>query len=162
MLINKDDKVLDLCCGDGSYAYLFFSDISGQVDAVDYDKTSIKYANKNYKKDNINFIYNDLLQYDFKKDYYNVIIWRSGSAYFTKENRQILFSKIAKSLKKDGQVYIGTPLMEKENFSANQVEVITNEENFEKEFNSIFKITFKQKTFYKNRININYVLEKNE
>jgi cyclopropane fatty-acyl-phospholipid synthase-like methyltransferase len=162
MVIRKDDNVLDLCCGDGSYSYLFFSDISQQVDAVDYDIDSINYAKNNYKKQNINYICSDLLEYNFKKEYYDVIIWRSGSAYFTKENRQILFSKIKNSLSKNGKVYIGTPLMQKENFSANQVAVITDENIFEKEFTTQFNIIFKQKTFYHNRTNINYILEKNE
>jgi len=160
MLINKGDNVLDLCCGDGSYSYLFFSDISNQVDAVDYDTKSIAYANNNYKKDNINYICNDLLEYSFKKEYYDVIIWRSGSAYFNNENRKKLFSKIFNSLKSDGKLYIGTPLMEKENFSANQIEVITDEYTFEKEFGDFFNIIFKQKTFYENRTNINYILGK--
>jgi cyclopropane fatty-acyl-phospholipid synthase-like methyltransferase len=162
MLINQGDKVLDLCCGDGSYSYLFFSDISSEVDAVDYDKDSIKYANNNYNKKNINYICSDLMQCDFKKEYYDVIIWRSGSAYFTKDERKKLFLKMANSLKKDGNIYLGTPLMKNENFSANQIEVITDEELYEKEFSDIFHIKFKQKTFYENRININYILEKIE
>lgn len=160
MLIQNNNKVLDLCCGDGSYSYLFFSDISKEVDAVDYDIDSINYAKKNYNKSNINYVCSDLLEYNFKKKYYNVIIWRSGSAYFTKENRKILFDKIFESLNDNGKVYIGTPLMGAENFSANQIEVITDEYEFENEFTSIFNINFKQKTFYKSRININYVLEK--
>lgn len=161
MLIKKDNKVLDLCCGDGSYSYLFFSDITRQVDAVDYDHGSIKYAIKNYNKSNINYICSDLLKFNFKKEYYDVIIWRSGSAYFTRENRKLLLSKICNSLKSDGKLYIGTPLMDKENFSANQIEVITDEFKFEEEFNNLFKINFKQKTFYNIRVNINYVLKKN-
>ncbi len=37
MQLRRNDTVLDLCCGDGSYSYLFFSDISKRVDAIDYD-----------------------------------------------------------------------------------------------------------------------------
>jgi len=160
MLIHKDDNVLDICCGDGSYSYLFFSDISKRVDAIDYDREAIAYADKNYSKSNINFICHDLLKYSFKKNFYDVIIWRSGSAYFTKKNRKKIFLDIYHSLKTNGKVYIGTPLMEEESFSANQIEVILNEKSFENEFIDLFEIVFKQKTFYSARNNINYILKK--
>ena len=160
MLIKKNDNVLDLCCGDGSYSYLFFSDISKQVDAVDYNKESIAYAKKHYAKKNINYLLNNLLQYKFKNEFYDVVIWKAGVAYFTKEERQILFNKIFKSLRYCGKLYISTPIEDKITFSANQIEVIINLEDFENEFNHNYQINFKQKTFYKDRTNINYILEK--
>lgn len=162
MLIQKNDNVLDLCCGDGSYTYLFFSDISKNVDAVDNSYESIEYAKKNYSKSNINYICEDLMKFSFKKEHYDVIVWRSGSAYFNSASRKILFQKIFDSLNNTGKFYIGTPLMEEENFSANQVEVIINEKNFEKEFESFFTIVLNQKTFYDVRKNLNYVLVKRE
>jgi 2-polyprenyl-3-methyl-5-hydroxy-6-metoxy-1,4-benzoquinol methylase len=160
MIIKPDDKVLDLCCGDGSYSYLFFSDVAQLVDAIDYDQNSIEYAIKTYNKNNIHFMCENLLTNNLKKNFYDVIVWRSGVAYFTKEQRKHLYGKIFESLKNDGKIYIGTPLMVKENFTANQVEVITNEENFEHEFDNIFDIFFKQKTFYKNNTNLHYILKK--
>lgn len=39
-------KVLDLCCGDGSYSFLFFADISSHIDAVDYTAPVLLYAKK--------------------------------------------------------------------------------------------------------------------
>lgn len=161
MLINKDDTVLDLCCGDGSYSYLFFSDITKHVDAIDYDEGSIKYAQKNYAKKNISYICGDLLMYDFQNQIYDVVIWRSGAAYFTKENRNKIFNKILVSLKSGGKFYISTPLLGNENFSANQIEVIIDEKSFEKEFEEMFKIKFKQKSFHHDKTNLNYILEKN-
>ena len=131
MLIKKDDNVLDLCCGDGSYSYLFFSDISKLVDAIDNDERAIKYARETYKKNNINYICDDLLQYKLKDEFYDVIVWRAGVAYFSKKDRKALFLKIYHSLKMNGRLYIGTPVEKQANFSANQVEVITNLEEFE-------------------------------
>jgi 2-polyprenyl-3-methyl-5-hydroxy-6-metoxy-1,4-benzoquinol methylase len=63
MFISRGDNVLDLCCGDGSNAYLFFSDISENIDAIDYDKEALKYAHKYYKKNNINYLCEDLLTF---------------------------------------------------------------------------------------------------
>lgn len=160
MIINENDKVLDLCCGDGSYAYLFFCDISKKVDAVDYDMDSIKYAKKNFYNSKINYICKDLLSFTFKKDYYNVIIWKAGVAYFSKENRKILYKKIFISLKDDAKLYISTPVEDSINYGANQVEVITNLNSFEAEFNELFIITLKQKIIHRNRINIHYILKK--
>ena len=53
MLPNS--KVLDLCCGDGTYSYLFFADIAASIDAVDFDETALSYARKYYKHPKINF-----------------------------------------------------------------------------------------------------------
>ena len=160
MLIKPNDYVLDLCSGDGSYAYLFFSDIAHTVDAIDYSEVSIEYARKNYGKNNINYICANLLQYQFASKLYDVIMWGAGVAYFTQENRKTIFNKIHASLKDNGKVYIRTPLENKANYSANQIEVIIDESNFEKEFKALFNIVLKQKTFYNNRINLNYILEK--
>jgi ubiquinone/menaquinone biosynthesis C-methylase UbiE len=160
MLIKKDDNVLDLCCGDGSYSYLFFSDIANKVDAIDYSKKNIKYAKNNYAQDNINYICSDLLEYKFKEKYYDVVIWRAGVAYFNKNDRSKLFATIYNSLKIKGQLYVGTPLESKVSYSANQIEVITDLEDFENEFNDNYQINFKQETSYRNRTNINYILEK--
>lgn len=160
MLIHENNTVLDLCCGDGSYDYLFFSDIAGQIDAVDYDANSINYAKSAYKHKNINYICSDLLLFEYKDDFYDVVTWRAGAAYFAKKDRKTLFQFICKSLKKEGKFYIGTPLMKEENFSANQIEVITSELDFKKEFEDLFNISFEQKTFYKNKTNVNYVLSK--
>src|SRR2546422_9655686 len=42
----KGCSVLDLCCGDGSNSYLFFSDIAGHIDAVDNDTMALSYARR--------------------------------------------------------------------------------------------------------------------
>ncbi len=161
MLIKPDNNVLDLCCGDGSYTYLFFSDIAKQVDAIDFDLSAIKYAKSNYAKDNINFIYGDLLKSDFTNKHYDVIVWNSGIAYFNKLQRKTIFIKIHSWLKDDGYLYIKTPLELTEfSVSANQTELIYNTINFELEFSDLYSIYFFNKSVYKNRTLLNYILRK--
>jgi ubiquinone/menaquinone biosynthesis C-methylase UbiE len=46
-------KVLDLCCGDGSISFLFFSDIANKIDAVDVDRDAIMYGRKKFGNDKI-------------------------------------------------------------------------------------------------------------
>jgi ubiquinone/menaquinone biosynthesis C-methylase UbiE len=162
--MNKGDNILDICCGDGSCSYLFYSDIAGNIDAIDYDKNAINYAKKFYSSQNINYINEDLLHFNFKKDFYDVVIWTSSVAYFSENNRKLLLNKIYNSLKGGGMLYIKTPLEEKNsNAGSGQKETIchiVNKNNFENEFNNIFKIEFFVKSIYSDFINLNYVLKK--
>lgn len=160
MFIEKDDSVLDFCCGDGSYAYLFFSDIARKVVAIDYDKNIIKYAKKRYYRDNIHYICADLLKFEVEKNAYDIVIWSAGVAYFTKDDRKIIFDKISNTLKKNGKIFITTPLEQTDSFGANQKKVITNIDEFENEFKTLFKIIFYKQTQHIIRNNLNYILEK--
>lgn len=160
MQVKKGDTILDLCCGDGSYSYLFLSDIAKRVDAIDYDAEAIKYAKRNYNKSNIEFIRGDVLRRQFEKNAYDVVFWTSGVAYFIKEERAQIFNKIRSTLKDDGVLYIRTPIEEKATFGANQKSVITDKGDFESELKG-FVIVNEQISYFDKRTNLNYVLKKN-
>jgi len=159
MYLKKGDTVLDLCCGDGSYAYLFFSDLASRIDSIDYDADTIAYAKKNYATENITFTCANLLEHSFPDEYYDLVVWASGVAYFSKENRAKILAKIHRSLKSRGKLFIKTPIEEKPSSSANQVSVITNKVDFETEFNG-YSILAEQRSYYQKRSNLNYVLAK--
>jgi len=90
-------KVLDLCCGDGSYSYLFFSDVSSSVDAIDYDHSAISYAKRYYKHSKINYQQVNIIDTEFPANDYDVIVWNAGISYFTKEQIKIVLDKIVNS-----------------------------------------------------------------
>ena len=46
-------KVLDVCCGDGSYSYMFFSDIAGHIDAIDNDEYALQYAKNTFLEEQL-------------------------------------------------------------------------------------------------------------
>ena len=159
MHLKNGDTVLDLCCGDGSYAYLFFSDLASKIDSIDYDAETITYAKKNYATENITFTCANLLEHPFPNEYYDLVVWTSGVAYFSKDSRAKILGKIHTALKSGGKLYIKTPIEEKSSSSANQVSVITDKVDFEAEFNG-YSILAEQQSYYQKRSNLNYILTK--
>ncbi len=87
-------KVLDLCCGDGSYSYLFFSDIAGSIDAVDADQTAVDHAVKHYSFPNIRYHELDVIEDDFPASGYDFVIWNAAICYFELEAIHRILGKI--------------------------------------------------------------------
>jgi SAM-dependent methyltransferase len=84
-------KVLDLCCGDGSYSFLFFSDIAGSIDAVDNDPGAIAYANRYNSAPAIIYHRLDIVSQPLPRADYDVVVWNAAICYFTEaEIRSIL------------------------------------------------------------------------
>jgi|GEM_PF-2321472 len=100
-LMFANCKVLDMCCGDGSYSYLFFSDIGSVVDAVDYDRSAIAYAKKYYKKSNVNYQEINIIEQSLPSSDYDVVVWNAGICYFTMEQIHLILKKIINSGKPD-------------------------------------------------------------
>jgi SAM-dependent methyltransferase len=90
----KDCSVLDLCCGDGSYSFLFFSDIAKSIDAVDNDIKALSYAKRYCSKPNINFIKIDIINQPLPTVKYDVVVFNAAICYFTVEEIRIIFRKI--------------------------------------------------------------------
>lgn len=75
--------VLDLCCGDGSYSYLFFSDIAGAIDAVDIDQTAISHALRFYSSSpKIKYHKLDIVNDNFPSTGYDFVVWNAAISYF--------------------------------------------------------------------------------
>lgn len=95
-------KVLDLCCGDGSYSYFYFSDIAGSIDAVDKDTAAIKHAAKHYCRSNITYHKLDVTKDKLPSSDYDFIVWNAAICYFDIIDIQAVLKKIA---------YAGNPVM---------------------------------------------------
>ena len=158
MLVKKDSNVLDLCSGDGLYTYLFLSDLAKSIDAIDINKESIGNSIKKYNRNNINYISADILQYNFKIKHYDVVIWSEAVAYFSEDERILVYRKILKTIKDDGTLFIRTPLELYKHNGANQVDVINDKFLFEASFEPFFNIKYKNSTEYKDRVYLNYYL----
>jgi ubiquinone/menaquinone biosynthesis C-methylase UbiE len=97
-------KILDLGCGPGLYTEIF-AEKGHQVTGVDISETSIEYAigsaeNKNL---NIDYIHANYLDLDFEKEAYDLVIMiYTDLGVLFPDDRDILLSKIYKTLKKDG------------------------------------------------------------
>lgn len=140
--LTKNSIVLDIGCGDGYIDYLFFSDIAKCIEAVDISKEAIKFAKKNFKKDNIIFINKNILDYHFKENYYDYIFWNDSFDYFSNDEKQLLIDKIKLSLKETGYLHIKTPINKKNPISKgnNMKSYVSNEKTMIKEVQKDFKI----------------------
>lgn len=90
-------KVLDLCCGDGSYSYLFFSDIAAAIDAVDIDQAAINHAVKYYSSPNINYFKLDIINEKFPSADYDFVIWNAAICYFDITEIHEILNKIQRA-----------------------------------------------------------------
>jgi SAM-dependent methyltransferase len=87
-------KVLDLCCGDGSYSYLFFSDIAGKIDAVDNDIYAINYARKYFSSPSINYCQLDIINQPLPSKEYDFVVWNAAICYFDESEIIKILQKI--------------------------------------------------------------------
>jgi len=104
----KVGNALDIGCGGGRNS-IFLASYGFNVDAVDKDKDAIKklklYLNKNKTK-NIQPYKINILNFNFKPNYYTLIIAIHSLDFLKLSEIKFLIKKIKKSLKKDGIVYL--------------------------------------------------------
>ena len=90
----KGCKVLDLCCGDGSVSYLFFSDIAGHVDAVDNDPYAIAYARRYFRSPVIDYRQVDIINGELPSNGYDFVVWNAAICYFSEADIRRILEKI--------------------------------------------------------------------
>jgi len=71
--VNKRDGVLDVGCGNGALTY-DLAKKAKKVVGIDIEKKNIKFANKNYKRENLKFIIGDSIEYKFNRKFDIVIL----------------------------------------------------------------------------------------
>jgi SAM-dependent methyltransferase len=92
--MRRGAKVLDLCCGDGAYSRLFFADIAGQVDAVDFDEYAIAYARKYHAAPAVRFHRLDIVNQPLPDRDYDVVVWNAAICYFSEPDIRVVIDKI--------------------------------------------------------------------
>lgn len=90
----KGCAVLDLCCGDGSYSRLFFSDIAGRIDAVDHDRYALAYARRYNAGPTISYHDIDIVNQPLPPGKYDVIVWNAAICYFDAAEIRSILRKI--------------------------------------------------------------------
>jgi len=92
----KNCLVLDLCCGDGSYSYMFFSDIALKIDAVDIDLHALTYAKKFFAAPTIYYHGLNIIEQPLPSnyDYYDVVVWNAAICYFSESEIRMILNKI--------------------------------------------------------------------
>lgn len=109
--IQKDDRVLDLCCGDGSYSGIFFGTKARFVDAVDISAEAIRIAKKRWIQPNVSFYVADVVQDHFPSSLYDVVILNSALEYLSTEDAHKLLNKVKQALSPENGIFFGcTPI----------------------------------------------------
>ncbi len=60
--IDEDENILDIGCGNGALGYDIAQKIKGNIVGIDISQNNIDYAKKHYKRSNLKFVCNDVLQ----------------------------------------------------------------------------------------------------
>jgi len=107
--IKKNGIALDLGCGDGRNS-IHLAKKGLKVDAVDSSKTAVKklmeYSDKFDLQDKIDVFQSDIKRFDFKKEYYDIIVGITILDHLAKTNIRPIFDKITKSLKLGGKIVL--------------------------------------------------------
>ncbi len=98
--INNNSTVLDVGCGDGTLCFKLSS--CNKVVGIDPSENSIKIANQNNTYDNVSFINDDYLKYNFKEKF-DVIIFVASIHHMNMEKALL---KAQRLLKKNGKIII--------------------------------------------------------
>lgn len=101
--LPKNGEVLDLGSGLGGNA-IFLSEQGFKVTCLDKDEEVIKIIKKEHPE--INALNKDILDFDFPKNKYNLVIARAVLNFFELGDVRIIINKIIKSLEENGLFYL--------------------------------------------------------
>src|ERR1700741_1204824 len=106
-VVQPNDRLLDIGCGDGFFTKRFLSTRCAKVDAVDIEPSAIESARLYNGAHNINYHLLDAVNEPFPGDAYDVIVWDGAIGHFAKETTDLVLAKIQSALKPNG-VFVGS------------------------------------------------------
>ena len=102
-LLPEKGNVLDIGCGAGGNS-IFLAEKGFNITAIDNDEEAIKAIKEKYPK--INTINQDILNFKFEADKYDLILAINVLNFFKKEDAETIIENMIKSLKQGGLIYI--------------------------------------------------------
>ena len=106
-VVQLDDQLLDIGCGDGFFTKRFLSTRCRKVDAVDIEPSAIESAELYNSAPNITYYLLDAVNAPFPSDKFDVIAWDGALGHFAKETTDLVLAKIQSALKTNG-VFFGS------------------------------------------------------
>jgi 2-polyprenyl-3-methyl-5-hydroxy-6-metoxy-1,4-benzoquinol methylase len=106
-LLKKTDNVLEIGCGSG-LGTIFLAQHSHFVTGLDVKTTEINEAKGINKRQNIEFVSQDFYNFPYKKKY-DVIVALDVIEHLSPKNGTKLIREMAKHLRPNGFVVVGTP-----------------------------------------------------
>jgi len=111
-LIRNDAKVLDLGCGNGIPVSKILSKY--KLTGIDISEKQIEQAKSNIP--NAEFICTDILEFDFKDNYWNAIVSYYTIFHLKKDEQLMLFDKMAKGLSLGGYFLLTLTLLNEQGY----------------------------------------------
>lgn len=112
--IPMGGRVLDLCCGEGTYTGVYYATRAGHVDAIDRNPGALRLAAHRYRLTNVSWIDADVLAEPFPSSDYDLVTLFAAIEHFSVANGTKLLAKIARSLKPGGTLIGSTPIFAEE------------------------------------------------
>jgi 2-polyprenyl-3-methyl-5-hydroxy-6-metoxy-1,4-benzoquinol methylase len=109
LFVKENAEVLDAACGVG-YGTKILSQKAKNVIGIDYSKAAIKFADKNYKNNKINFFESNILNFDYKKRF-DTIVSLETLEHLNKLDSIKWIKKCYYLLKKNGIFICSSPLL---------------------------------------------------
>ena len=106
-VIQTDDNLLDIGCGDGFFANTFFSCRCRHIDAIDIETSAIETARRINDNPKITFHVLDAVRDPFPGNQYDVIVWDGAIGHFAGSDLSTVLEKIAKCLAPNG-IFVGS------------------------------------------------------
>jgi SAM-dependent methyltransferase len=106
-VLRRQDRVLDIGCGDGFFTRRFLATRAGVVDAIDIDASAIARATRANAARNVTYLRLDAVNEPFPSPRYDAIVWDGALAHFSVPDSVALLSKIHAALPADG-VFVGS------------------------------------------------------
>lgn len=109
-LIPDGGKVLDLGCGDGTFAALCYSPLAAEVDAIDRDPRAVELARDRYSGSRVRWHVRDIVVDPFPADDYDAVFLFAVLEHLSVRDGTALLGKIGSVLSPNGQFLGSTPL----------------------------------------------------
>ena len=106
-LLQNNDTLLDIGCGDGFFTKRFYSKRCSLVDAIDIEADAIDAARGINFAPNINYYLLDAVQQPFPSDVYEIVVWDGALGHFAPDTTHFMLEKIVRVLSPDG-VFAGS------------------------------------------------------
>ena len=97
LAMKRGGRYLELCCGSGYYADLFYAAIAREIVAVDFDPRAIELAHRNHPRDNVRYQVVDIRR-ELPPGPFDGVIWDAAIEHFSLAEIDAIMPEIKRRL----------------------------------------------------------------
>lgn len=101
LALAENDRILELCCGDGFYTRYFYSGRGSRVTAVDFSSDAIAYAREYNSAPNITYELGDIRE-GLPEGEFDAVVWNGAIEHFTPKEIDEIVAAIRERLRPGG------------------------------------------------------------